>query len=210
MAREIKHKITPERVNKKLDQKIEKILDQELDSDMDEKIKEIVDRKIEEKLNEEVSQHISEQVPIDEPAIPEEVQNEPEPKKINSILDGIQEFKSNFHLCWRGSCRIISIMTIPVYLLIALSLLACHFTHKCNAPQGSAAIIILFLVLTLAVISFVLSFFSTYPKTALIFWIILDIPLLIIVFIFTAQYIGLIILSLLVTLRIIQLSRGGY
>jgi len=208
MAKEIKHNITPEKVEKKLDKKIEKILDQELDSNFDEKIKEIVDQKLDEKINEDVSQHISKQSFIDETGSPAETQEKP--PKVNFLAQELREFKTNFHLCWRGSCRIISIMTVPLYLLIILSLLACHFAQKCNTTHGTTALVALFFILAVVTVSLILSFFSSYPKTALIFWIILDIPLLIIIFVFTAQYIGLIILSLLVTLRIIQLSRGEY
>ncbi len=211
MTKEIKHKITPEKAEKKLDQKIEKVLNQELNSDLDEKIKEIVDQKLEEKIGNEVEEHLTEQMTVEptvEPTMETDVQDEP--KKANPFVKELTEFKTNFHLCWRGSCRIVSLLTIPLYLLIAIALLFCHFTQKCNASNGNIALTILFIIVAIATISLILSLFSAYPKTALIFWIILDVPLLVIVFIFSAQYIGLIILSLLITLRIIQISRGGY
>jgi hypothetical protein len=207
MAKEIKHKITPEKTEKKLDQKIEKVIDQELDSDLDEKIKEIVDQKLEEKINSEVEEHLTEQTPTE--PVTTEISEEPK-KKVNSLINEIAEFKSNFHLCWRGSCRIVSLLTVPLYLMIAITLIYCHFTQKCNAPNGNIALITLFIIVGVATVSLILSFFSAYPKTALIFWILIDVPLLIIVFIFSAQYIALIILSLIITLRIIQISRGEY
>lgn len=170
-------------------------------------IEELVGKKVDEKIESiKEKTELAQTELIEEPVVEEPIS----PKKTQIIIRAISEFRSNFHLCWKGSCRIISWITVPAYLALIILLLYCHSGHKC-AMQNSTMTAVVFLTMVLLVATcLLLSIFSKYPKTALIFWILIDIPLIILVLIFTSQFIGLLIVALILLLRIFQYLGQGY
>ena len=206
MPKEKENKEPKEKIETKIDQKIDEALKEKVDSELNNKIKEIVDKKLEEKIKKTIERKVEEKA-----TLPEEKEVEAAPEKISPFVRTTKEFRENFHLCWRGACRPISLIILLSYALISFILLYCRFVSQCGLTTINViSVVALYIIIAMVIISLLFSIFSKYPRTALIFWILLDIPLLIIVAFFAAKYIASIIIALIFVLRIIQTARREY
>lgn len=199
MPKENNNEEPKEKIEAKIDQKIDEALKEEVDSELNNKIKEIVDKKLEEKIKRTIERKV------------EEKEAEAALEKVSPFVRITKEFRENFHLCWRGACRPISLIILLSYALISFIFIYCRLGNRCGLTETSiVSVIVLYIVIAMVIISLLLSIFSKYPRTALIFWILLDIPLLVIVAFFAVKYIAFIIITLIFVLRIIQTARREY
>lgn len=186
-----------------LDKKINDKIEQEIQADLGGKIDAEIERQVQEKVGQKLGSKIEQRI---ETILPEkqEVQSKPTPGR-NKFIEIVSEFKSSFHLCWKGTCRRISILMLVTYLLILAILLFCNLTNYCSKGFLGAPIYILAIAIVIAVISIFLTMSSRYPRTALILWIILDIPIIILIVYLAAGLLGLAMISLIVLVRLSQI-----
>jgi hypothetical protein len=213
--REEKEKKLEEEINKKLDEKIDEVLEEGLGPEFDKIVKSKVQEKLREKVGQDVDlkleQKAKDLAKTENGRSAEEKEELKVSENASPISKIFSEFKADFHLCWKGSCRTISLITLIGYFFIAFLLIGCHFSNICGFASKTTISAAIFLALIILVAtSLVISVFSKYPRTALVFWVLLDIPLLILVLIFTAQFVALIIILIVLLMRFIQVLRGEY
>lgn len=188
-----------------LDQKIDQLIEKEISADLTEKVDAEIERQVKEKVGEKLENKIGKKIEL---ILPEkgEVQAEPPTPARNILLSVITEFKTSFFICWKGACRNISIVMLVSYIAIISLLIICNATNSCQNSWLLAAII--GITVLMSIVSLFLSIVSRYPRTAMIFWILLDIPLFLLIIFLATKLIGLAIIGLVLLVRLIQLYSG--
>lgn len=186
-----------------LDKKINQKIEQEIQADLSEKIDAEIERRVKERVGKKLENKIVQRIETIMPE-KEEIQSKPTPAR-NKLIEFVSEFKASFHLCWKGTCRRISFLMLFSYILIIAVLLFCKVTTFC--PQGflGAPFYILLIALGIGVISIFLTMTSRYPQTALIFWILLDLPVIILIIYLSANLLGLALIGLILIVRLSQI-----
>jgi len=197
----------PEKIQKKIDDRVELEVEK-IFSRLDQEIAEEVNKDAEEIIKQEIKKRVQNEVlsEIGDKSIAPLVSNPPQSR----ISQSYSLVKSSFQVCWLGVCRSIMIIFVIVYALIIGLMLTCTYSNAsiCLTRGYSGAMIYIVAgVLIASLVSVVFSLFAPNPKFVLLFGLILDLPIIILVLFMVAQYIGLVIIALVILARIIQGTR---
>ncbi len=191
-------KIIQQRVKEKISQ----------NPQLQEKIDMEVDRDLDTLIEEEVKTVLGQE--IEKPEV-EEASNKEDPAEFSSPVGTIKGFRKYFKFCWKGVCRPISWVLIAAYVAIIGLMLTCLIFNPAGIclNQGilGAGPYFIYISLFAFLVAIIMSFLSPYSRTALVFSILLSIPLVIILLITSAVYIGLILIGLVLFNLIIQNMR---
>lgn len=190
-------------IKKEIDQEIEvgieahtknlnRIIGPEIDKKIDEIVKQQVDKKTSEVLGGKRKV-----------AVPEKVS-----KPVSERLAQVSSVGS-ISECLSGYCKIVLFVSIACYLLIGIALFSCSIfdLFYCSAGPFSGSLAVMAIAIIGLAINFIISLVSSNPRPSLLFSIILDIPLLIAILIFSFSYIGMFIIFFIILIRFIQNGR---
>lgn len=180
-------------------------IDEEIKKKLEEKIKQKVDQKVEEKL--QTDKNIDKEIDSE---VNQLIQDEIILEDLEPIKKPILGIRKAIAICWKGACRYITWVMIISYLISAILIGVCAINLGGICSQGiiSSAPYSLFIVLISGVISILLSIYSSYTRTAFLYWLVLNIPFFILLIIFTAKYIGLFLIGIIFVLWLTQRTRG--
>lgn len=189
-----------------------------IEEGLEKKIDELIDKKIEEKISEEVEQKVRERFKDYETVVDKEVEKELRAKlekgkteeETKNISTPILDFQRSFHFCWKGVCHQITWVLLVTYALLIILIFSCLiFKIGACGTQGLVAIapLTMAIIIVASITSILLLFYSSYQKTGFIYWLILNIPIIILIFIITSKVIGFLVIALIVFYRLISVSR---
>ena len=185
-------------IAEKVNQKIENV-DPEIEKEIDAEINKVFAEEIKQRVKSEIEQRIGNQVTEEQT---------PNPRQLaNSISLPVVEFRQNISRCLRGVCRYTAFILLAADILAALIYFGCRFLGSlsfCNAGTFSSQTSVILISAIAVFISVIISFISSYSRTSLILDFFLAIPLLIILSIYTLQYIGLLVIALVIFARMSQ------
>jgi hypothetical protein len=174
---------------------LDKIIGPEIDKQLSEVVKKRVDQKTEEVLGRR-------KPPVILQEITRSRANYNQIIKITSFA-GISE-------CSSGYCRIVFFVSLACYILIAFVLFSCSFfaSFYCiSVGPFSGSLAVMAIAVVGLVINFIISLISVNPRPPLLFSIIMDIPLLIALLVFSFSYIAMFIIFFVIFIRFIQDAR---
>lgn len=186
LDKEIRAKVKEKLLNDEtIKQKIEAEIDMDLDEIISNEVKEVLKKEVEGKAE--------------------------EPENVDAYKKPLVAFRKYFRLCWQGVCRPISLVMLIAYAIIAILMLSClifNIEGLCLSQSilGAGAYIA-YVAIAAFIISIILSFISSSSRTALVFSLLLSLPFVILLFATTIQYLGLVLIALVIFNLIIQSTR---
>lgn len=181
---------------KNLNQLIEDEIEEELDKypeKKSEQIRQEIDQDIEKIVEAEVEKRIEQRIQIPS-------------QSMNASTNFVRPIIESIRTYWRQYQSILYIILIG-YLTIILFMSICTFSDAeiCTTrePLGAPIYLAWISVITL-IVSLLFSFSRKDPRSAMFFSLLVDLPLLILIILLTARYIGLILIALVIFVRFIQ------
>jgi hypothetical protein len=182
-------------IDKRIEEKIQEKLQK---GEIDRKIEDEITKDIEKDIRARVQQRVGQVIGVNQ---------QPQRSRWNNFMAALVNFRSTFRFCWQGVCRRISFVYIFFYILTILLVVLCRIPGMPLCFQGGSGPLVIIIAVAVLSISFLISIFSSDPRTALVYTILLGIPILVLAFISSIQYIGLIIVGsalLIFLIRFIQ------
>lgn len=166
---------------------------------------------MEEKEKEEIKKLIDQEIEKNKPQPPEPTKIEVKPVEatksaVKKTETYSQTFKTFFNTCWAGICKYITYLMVAFYILLAGIIVYFMFFNLVSYPTLSGFWITLIIIAE--VLAFGLSIFSAMAKVSFIFWLLLNIPLIILLIVLAIYYFPLVILALIFLITTVRIRNN--
>ena len=165
---------------------------------------------MEEKEKQEIKKIIQEEIEKNKPQPPEPTKIEVKPVEVTKTAvektsSLVQPFKSFFGTCWKGICKYMTYIMIAFYVLLTGTIIYYNLSDLSSLVDLPRILIVLIVIAEIAALG--LSIFSNLAKVSFPYWVLLNIPLIMLIIVLAIQYYPIIILGLIfltTTIRVKQ------
>ncbi|MFA5927271.1 MAG: hypothetical protein WCT32_04265 [Patescibacteria group bacterium] len=191
-----------EQHEKELVEEIETEIDKELDQEIERDVKDAVSRDVKEVIREKVEERLAERG-ISTGSVESQ----------SKMRHSIGKYRHELAICWSGTCRYIAAITAVTYLIISGLIVGCRYLDLgfCLNRSFTGGVPYIAIVAVAGLISaFGIALLSVQPRIALIFLMIMSIPMLFLFLALIVQYVGAIIAGAIVLYLVLQFFTRRY
>ncbi|MFA7253344.1 MAG: hypothetical protein WC107_02205 [Patescibacteria group bacterium] len=199
MAQKEKKKNLEQKIQEKVNEKV-----QNVDSETEQKIVTEVDKVIAEEIKKKVTSEIEQRIGTAPPSQGTQRLR----TSMTGVIGRISGATGQIPTCFQsGGCKFILFSLLVSYLIIGLSYLFCALLPGnivCSSSPFNLYTVIVIVAVIGVILSITRALFSTTSLPAILFSLLLSLPLLIIISIYTLRYIGLMFIVLAIFTRMGQ------